>query len=139
MATDMIFKKPLTDEQLNVILPILIKVLNKTSPIKTITADKIVTGMNKIRIEDGRFKSVFTEILLRKLANYIRTNGILPLIADHKGYYLSDDIRDIDAQIQSLQDRIAGMNNAIHGLKNYKSQLLFKAESIDPFGIEDWL
>lgn len=132
-------KKPLSQEELNVILPMFIKVLKRTSPIKTITAEKIVEGMNKKRIEDGKFKSTFTDTMLRRLSNHIRTNGILPLIADNKGYYLSDDIRDIDAQIQSFRDRIAGMESAIKGLQEYKAQLLFEAEMNDPFGITDWI
>lgn len=130
-------KKPLSNEELNVILPMLIKLFKKTSRGKSITADNIVKGMNRKRIEDGKFKSVFTEAMLRRMTNHIRTNGILPLIADIKGYYLSDDINDIDAQIRSLEERIEGMKSAINGLKGYKANLQFEAQMNDPFGI-DW-
>lgn len=132
-------KKPLSNEELNVILPMLVKLFKRTSRGKSITADKIVKGMNRKRVEDGKFKSVFTEAMLRRITNHIRTNGILPLIADIKGYYLSDDINDIDAQIQSLEDRIAGMRSAINGLRNYKANLQFENEMNDPFGITDWI
>jgi hypothetical protein len=130
-------KKQLSNEELNVILPMLIKLFKKTFPGRSITAPEIVKGMNRKRIEDGKFKSVFTEAMLRRLTNHIRTNGILPLIADIKGYYLSDNITDIDAQIQSLEDRIEGMRSAIDGLKGYKVNLQFEAKMNDPFGI-DW-
>lgn len=130
-------KKPLNNEELNVILPILIKVLKKTSPLKTIKAPKIVEGMNNIRIRDGKFKQVFTETMLRRMSNHIRSYGILPLIANNDGYYISSDIRDIDEQIKSFEDRIAGMNCAIKGLKEYKSMLYHEAELNDPFGISE--
>lgn len=131
-------RKELNNEELNVILPILIKVLKKTSPLKTLKAPKIVEGMNNLRIRDGKFKQVFTEVMLRRMSNHIRGNGILPLIADKDGYYVSDNIADINAQIQSLEDRIKGMNWAIKGLKEYKASLLFEAEMNDPFNITDW-
>lgn len=109
----------------------------KTSPLKPIYANDIVVGMNQLRIRDGRFKSPFSEARLRRLVNHIRTWGILPLIADKRGYYVSDDINDIEAQIKSLEERIAGMESAKRGMMNYRSQLLHTKEGADPFGI-DW-
>lgn len=132
-------KRPLNNEELNVILPILVKVLSKTSNMKTLKAPKIVEGMNNIRIRDGKFKQVFTESMLRRMTNHIRANEILPVVANNKGYYVSYHESDIDEQITSLEDRVAGINLAITGLKNLKQQIINDKINADPFGITDWI
>jgi prefoldin subunit 5 len=40
------------------------------------------------------------------------------VIANNRGYYISDDIGDINNQIESLQNRISAITLAIDGLKN---------------------
>ena len=128
-------KRQLNAEEENVILPILVKVLKKTSHMKSLKAPEICAGMNNLRIRDGKFKQVFTESMLRRLSNYIRANEILPLIANNKGYYVSYDVRDIEDEIKSLEDRISGIQYAISGLKRYRQQLISEQINQDPCGI----
>lgn len=54
---------------------------------------------------------------LRKLVNYIRANGLLPLIATSKGYYVSYDKAEIEAQIKSLRQRAASIISCADGLE----------------------
>ena len=130
-------KRPLNQEEINNVLPILVKALLKTSPLKPLKAPQIVKGMNYLRVRDGKFKQVFTETLLRRMANHIRANQILPLIADNNGYYVSYDLRDIQAEIDSLEDRIGGILHAITGLKAIKQQIINDQINADPFGIKE--
>ena len=57
----------------------------KDNPIKS---DEIVNKMNQ-----ANPKNKLTGARLRKIINYIRSNGILPVIATSNGYYTSNDIR----------------------------------------------
>lgn len=123
----------LTIEEEQIILPLLIKVFMKTNPLKTIHAERIIKGMEYIRVANGYFKTKFTEIKLRKLVNWIRSNGILPLIADASGYYIDDS--SIEKQIQSLQSRQKGLQNAIDGLLKYQESRKIITNN-DPFGFE---
>lgn len=56
---------------------------------------------------------------LRKLVNYIRSHGLLPVIATSKGYYCSYDEKDILLQIKSLNERADAINNSANGLKQF--------------------
>ena len=130
----------LNKEELNNVLPELIKVLKTTSTSAPLLAREIVLIMNQRRIEDGKFSKVFRDTTLRKISNYIRDNEILPLMANNKGYYLSTDINEIDAKIESFNSNIAAQTKARDGLIRYKQQILNEMElnvDKDPFGI-DW-
>lgn len=63
--------------------------------------------------------SGLTEPRLRKLVNFIRTNGILPVIATSNGYYTADTVEEVQKQIQSLNDRIAAISAARDGLMKF--------------------
>lgn len=56
---------------------------------------------------------------LRKIVNHIRTNGLLPLIATSKGYYVSYDRSEIEKQIESLKQRANSINNCANGLNRF--------------------
>lgn len=56
---------------------------------------------------------------LRKIVNYIRTNGLLPLIATSKGYYVSYDREEIRKQIESLRQRANSIDTCANGLRKY--------------------
>jgi len=64
-------------------------------------------------------KNKFSEPRLRKCSNYIRTNGILPLIATSQGYYVSYDKQEINSQIQSLVERANSILKSAEGLKKF--------------------
>jgi len=98
----------------------------KNNPIK---AFQIVTLCNQYLIgTDKKFR--MNEPRLRKMCNYIRSNGILPLIATSEGYYISNDNSEIQAQIDSLRQRARSIDGCADGLEKYlynqNQQNLFK-------------
>lgn len=58
-------------------------------------------------------------VRLRKLVNYIRSNGLLPLVATSKGYFVSYDKEVIYSQIKSLRQRATSINNCADGLEKF--------------------
>lgn len=54
---------------------------------------------------------------LRKIINLIRSLGIIPIIGTSRGYYISEDIEDINKEICSLNERAEAIQNAATGLK----------------------
>jgi hypothetical protein len=58
-------------------------------------------------------------VRLRKLVNVIRSNGLLPLIATSKGYYVSHDKEVILSQIKSLRQRAKSINDCADGLLKF--------------------
>jgi hypothetical protein len=107
----------LTDQELE-ILPIVIhgfRAYKKTNPIKS---ELIVTRMNQYLQYNG-YKIKMTGPRLRKMVNYIRSNGLIPLIANSQGYFTSDCKQTILEQITSLQERANSIENAVQGLKKF--------------------
>jgi hypothetical protein len=103
------------------LIPILVngfKRHNKNNPIK---APEIIKAINDKR---GKLmlKNKFSEPRLRKCSNYIRTNGILPLIATSQGYYVSFDRDEILAQVESLNQRANSILKSAEGLKQFLNQ-----------------
>lgn len=125
----------LTTEEENVLLPILIQYLKRTNPLNPRMAPKIVDWFIYKRFDIG-FKGVFNELKLRKLINFIRMNGLLPVMSSSDGYYISRDPVDILQMAASLESRCYAINEAAKGLRNLAQEI--KNEKIDPFGIEDW-
>lgn len=98
------------------LVPILINgfyTKRKNNPVK---ANVIVNAINA-RKNEYNLKNKFTEVRLRKICNFIRSEGILPLIATSSGYYLSYDAAEIQAQIDSLYERADAIKNSADGLK----------------------
>jgi hypothetical protein len=111
------FTHELTSEEME-ILPIVIhgfRNYKKDNPIK---AELIVTRMNEFLAARG-FKTRMTQPRLRKIVNYIRTNGLLPLIATSHGYFTSDCTETIAEQIKSLQERANSITRCAEGLKKF--------------------
>ena len=82
---------------------------HKGNPIK---APEIIKGMRKHGYR-------ITEPRLRKCVNYIRTNGLLPLIATSKGYYVTHNTQEIKSQIESLYQRANSIARCADGLKKF--------------------
>lgn len=98
------------------LIPILIKGFlahNKNNPIKS---KDICEAINNKRVLYG-LKRQFNGVRLRKITNYIRSNGILPLIATSDGYYTSNDTSEIKKQIESLKQRANAILNSATGLE----------------------
>jgi hypothetical protein len=89
-------------------------------------------------IKEPEFVRIFNEknlgvklngVRLRKLVNYIRANGIVPLIATSKGYYISYDKKEIETQIKSLYQRASSIKNCANGLSNFLKEDLIVSQS----------
>ena len=81
------------------------------------------TMVNKIKGPDlcdflkRRFRlKAFAETRLRKCVNHLRTNCIAPIVSDNKGYWQAQTLKEVDDCINSLEDRIAGIQSSINGL-----------------------
>ena len=107
----------ITDQEL-AIIPFLINgfvMHGKSNPIK---APEIVRQMNVFLVAHG-YKIKMTEPRLRRCANYIRSNSMLPLIATSEGYFVSEDRMEIERQIKSLYERASAIKSCADGLKAF--------------------
>lgn len=103
-----------------VLLPLFVKALSKKiGKEKQVTSSQMIDGVwtnFKIKIEGSR---------VRKLINYIRNTGLIPgLIATNKGYYISNDPREIQQYIKSLEEREGAIRAIRHKTTIYLSQLV---------------
>lgn len=96
------------------LIPLLIagfKAHNLYNPIK---APEIVQKLNA-----NLKRKAINEARLRKLTNFIRAKGLLPVIATSKGYYVSYQKETIQSQIRSLTDRAEAIMASVEGLKKW--------------------
>lgn len=110
----------LTDQEIKLVQPIIngLKKRTKNNPIKS---DEMVIAMNNY----CKLKNIpvnVTGVKIRKITNYIRSNGLLPVIATSSGYYISYDLVEIGKQIVSLRQRANAINNSADGLEKYAKQ-----------------
>jgi hypothetical protein len=103
--------KELTEDELKLVRPICrgLETKTKSNPIKG--AD-IVKAMKKAGHK-------FSEVRLRKIINFIRTNSMLPVIATSEGYYCSRDKRELTKHIISLNERASAIQRAADGLNKF--------------------
>jgi len=106
--------RALSPEEVGVILS-LTRVLSSASYRNPIKADEIVRRVNG-KQEKGDQPVFFSQVKLRKLVNFIRSESILPVIATSRGYYLSYDRDEIAMQIKSMEERADAITNAKNGL-----------------------
>lgn len=99
------------------LLPGIIKGLAKRTKINPITGEDICKKINDFYHLDE--KQNFNPIRFRKLTNFIRCKGILPVIATSKGYYCSYDKDQINDQIKSLEQRASAILASAAGLKKF--------------------
>lgn len=127
------FMKPLTADEENYLVKEVINILDNSYDWQT--SSDIIEKLEEKRLESGfLWKTKGTDDRIRKIINWIRGNGIRPVIATSNGYKISDNPADILEQIQSMRNRIESMEWAIKGLQSILSDL---NKSDDPFGI-DW-
>jgi hypothetical protein len=100
------------------ILPVVVHGFRNYKKANPIKAELIVTRMNEYLNTKG-YKTKMTQPRLRKMVNYIRTNGIIPLIATSNGYFTSDCKETIAEQIKSLQERANSIERCATGLKKF--------------------
>lgn len=101
------------------VLPTVINVLKKIHEDHPLTAGEICDLVRgHFAMKD--FKGLFNGQRLRKFVNYIRTEGLLPVVsAGQNGYYVTRRPDKIQAQIDSLEGRREKMDQAIKGLKTF--------------------
>jgi len=107
----------LTSEEMEILQLVIhgFRAYKKSNPIK---AELIVKRMN-LYLENNGYKMRLTQPRLRKLVNYIRSNGLLPLIATSNGYFTTDCKQTIQEQIKSLQERANSIKRCANGLEKF--------------------
>ena len=105
------------DEDEMKMIPIFVEGFQRFSIDNPITAPKIVAFFNGK--PHAGIKKKLTEPRLRKIVNYIRSCGMLPLIATSEGYYVSHDPQVVRDQIRSLMERAKSIARCADGLKKF--------------------
>lgn len=105
----------ITPEEEQIMSAIISGLKKREGSARAVKAPEIVDGINR----NLKMKKKFTEVRLRKMINYIRTHGLLPVMASSKGYYVSFDKNEINAEMESLFQRASGIKNAAMGLRKF--------------------
>jgi len=101
---------------INVLVNAFTKVFNGKE--KAIKGPELISQINEWNKTQG-IKVVLSEPRLRKLSNFIRSKGIIPLISTSKGYYCSYDKFEIQLQIKSLQERADAILTSANGMRRF--------------------
>lgn len=97
----------------------LISAFSKRSKNNPVTANEIVSGVNK----NIKLTQKFSDRRLRKIINHYRVHGILPIISTSKGYYVSYDENEIEGMIISLTQRSSSILEACYGMQRILNQI----------------
>jgi hypothetical protein len=128
--------KPLTDEERNIVLPVLVKYLQKrTNDMIHITADQIINDFNNNKEKIG-MKNNFNNPRLMKLTAYIRYTKVVPLISGSTGYYISQDPYIIMGCVESLRQRAEAIMAAADGMLEMANNIKLLQNDNDPFGFD---
>lgn len=100
------------------LVPLLVKGFKGHGAANPITGKMIVSKTNAY-LKSKNIKYRLSEPRLRKCCNYIRTKGLIPLIATTKGYYVSYNKDEIKNQIQSLNQRAISIKVCADGLQKF--------------------
>jgi hypothetical protein len=111
------FTGNLTQEEIE-ILPYVMNVLKCASVVIPYKSPLIVSKVQAI-LGSRQIRMSFNERKLRKFVNYIRINGIEPLIATKDGYYITRDPKTISKQISSLEERARSIQMCANGLMKF--------------------
>lgn len=114
---------PLTDYELNVLLPLMIQGFKKK-----IGVDNCVTNPEICKALKAKgFK--ISEPRVRKLVFYIRFNNLVPkLIASSKGYWIATNKEEIESWLSSVNAKI----DALEETKRYAQNMLFHWDEKKP-------
>ena len=92
--------KELNDYEKNILLPIMVKCLKRK-----IGKDSAVTNSTMCEKMNEKGYDI-KEARVRKIINYIRTQWLIPcLMATNAGYYVSNDVNELRAYINTLKGR----------------------------------
>jgi len=106
------YTQELNDEEL-MLAKRLFSAFKKRTKDNPVTAPEIVSGVNA----NVTLTQKFSERRLRKIINYYRVQGILPIISTSKGYYTSYEVKDIEFMITSLSQRANSILEGCYGLQ----------------------
>lgn len=68
-----------------------------------------VKNLDIAKLIKNRFEKKIADSRVRKVVQFLRTNGLPSLIATSNGYFYSDDVAEIEAWIVSLRQREAAI------------------------------
>lgn len=111
------FTHELSDDELKLV-PLVISGFKNYTINNPIKSDTIVKRMNEFLTKND-YPIKMSGVRLRKIVNHIRTNGLQPLIATSKGYFVSEDKEVIQEQINSLNQRANSIKRCADGLSKY--------------------
>ena len=81
--------------------------------------DQVLELLSTGTVCNGRQLAKYLDVndgVIRRIINDLRCDGV-PVCANRKGYYLTDDEDEIRKTIVSLERRINHIQNAVDGLK----------------------
>lgn len=104
----------LTAEEL-ALLPAIVEGFKRYTKENPIHSAEIVRRFNA----NAKTTYKLSDTRLRKFSSHIRYNGILPLIATSKGYYVSNDKEEVRKLIESLVQRGVRIINSTKGLYKF--------------------
>jgi len=126
--------RELTPDEKDLILPKVILLLRtKTDKDNPYLAPKIIDSINYYKERIG-FTCTFSESRLRKITNYIRDNGLAPILANSNGYWYDTDPSSIILTAISMESRANSIRAAAKGLRNLAQEII--NEKTDPLGID---
>ena len=99
------------------LMPVIIKGLSTKTKDNPIKGADIVNAINENKDRYGI--RVFNEPRLRKIINFIRSEGILPVMGTLNGYYCTKDQAELESQIESLTQRAEAIMTSANGLKKF--------------------
>lgn len=67
-----------------------------------------------------------TDVRLRKIINHLRLNGMPNICANGKGYYVSDDVRELQDYAVSLGQRIGAQEAVYKSLVHHIERIIKK-------------
>lgn len=90
-----------------------VKILQSTTKEKPLTSDMILFKVNKTK----SILNYLADSGLRAIIHQIRNRGILPVMSNHYGYYVSYDKEEIQKTYESLMSRSFAIQEAAVALK----------------------
>jgi hypothetical protein len=108
--------KELTEDEKKLV-PVIIKGLSTKTKDNPIKGADIVSAINENKDRYGI--KLFSEPRLRKIINFIRSEGILPVMGTSNGYYCTMDRAELESQIESLTQRAEAIMTSANGLKKF--------------------
>lgn len=108
----------LNEHEENVLLPLMVKGLkSKIGKERAITNSQMIDGLKTMGHK-------VTSARIRKIIHHIRITGLVEcLVASSKGYYISNDKKEMDSYIESLIQRSESIQRIANQLQYQRSKL----------------